>query len=162
MKYQFIIPLILFIPLLILQTTLVPLVAIYSAIPDLILILLVFYAISYGQIFGTVVGFIFGFLFDLITGSLLGSAMLSKTMSGFIAGYFSNENKKDIYLRSYIFSFIVFLCAVIDSIVYSFFSSAELQRNFLLLFFEQGLLPGLYTAVISIIVFIFLPARRIA
>ncbi|HSP86605.1 MAG TPA: rod shape-determining protein MreD [Ignavibacteriaceae bacterium] len=161
MKYQFIYPIILFIPLLILQTTLIPLFAFYSAIPDLILILLVFYSISYGQIFGTVLGFGYGFLFDLITGSLLGSAMLSKTMAGFVAGYFSNENKRDMYLRSYIFSFIVFLCAVIDSMVYAFFSSAELQRNFFLLFFEQGLLPGLYTAVISIIVFIFLPARRL-
>ncbi len=162
MKYQFIYPFIFFIPLLILQTTVVPLFAFYNAVPDLILILLVFYAVSYGQIFGTALGFIFGFLFDLITGSLLGSAMLSKTMAGFIAGYFSNENKRDMYLKSYIFSFIIFLCAVVDSIVYSFFSSAELQRNFLLLFFEQGLLPGLYTAVISIIVFIFLPARRLA
>ncbi|OGU74607.1 MAG: rod shape-determining protein MreD [Ignavibacteria bacterium RBG_16_34_14] len=161
MKYQFIFPVLLFIPLLILQTTIIPLFSVYSAVPDLILILLVFYAISYGQIFGTFLGFGYGFLFDLITGSLLGSAMLSKTVAGFIAGYFSNENKRDVYLRSYIFSFIVFLCAVIDSIVYSFFSSAELQRNFLLLFFEQGLLPGLYTAVISIIVFIFLPARRL-
>jgi rod shape-determining protein MreD len=160
-KYQFIFPILIFIPLLILQTTLIPLFAVYNAVPDLIIILLVFYAINYGQIFGTVLGFVFGFLFDLITGSLLGSAMLSKTMTGFIAGYFSNENKRDLYLRSYIFSFIVFLCAVVDSIVYSFFSSAELQRNFLLLFFEQGLLPGLYTAVISIIVFVFIPARRL-
>ncbi len=161
MKYQLIFPILLFVPLLILQTTVIPLFSFYNAIPDLILILLVFYAISYGQIFGTFLGFGYGFLFDLITGSLLGSAMLSKTMAGFVAGYFSNENKRDTYLKSYIFSFIVFLCAVIDSIVYSFFSSAELQRNFLLLFFEQGLLPGLYTAVISIIVFIFLPARRL-
>jgi rod shape-determining protein MreD len=161
MKYQLIFPILLFIPLLIIQTTVIPLFAVYNAVPDLILILLVFYSISYGQIFGTFLGFGYGFLFDLITGSLLGSAMLSKTMTGFIAGYFSNENKRDLYLRSYIFSFIVFLCAVVDSIVYSFFSSAELQRNFLLLFFEQGLLPGLYTSVISIIVFIFLPARRL-
>lgn len=160
MKTQYIFPLLLFIPLLILQTTIIPLFALFNSIPDLILILLVFYAISYGQIYGTVLGFVFGFLFDLITGSLLGSAMLSKTLAGFIAGYFSNENKRDIYLSSFIFSFIVLLCSVVESIVYSFFSTAELQRNFLLLFFEQGFLPGLYTAVISMIVVIFMPGRR--
>jgi len=160
MKTQYIFPLLLFIPLLILQTTVIPLFALFNAVPDLILILLAFYAISYGQIYGTILGFVYGFLFDLITGSLLGSAMLSKTIAGFIAGYFSNENKRDIYLRSYVFSFIVLMCAVVDSIVYSFFSTADLQRNFLLLFFEQGFLPGLYTAVISIIVVIFLPGRR--
>ena len=62
MKYQFIFPIVLFIPLLIIQTTVIPLFAFYNAVPDLILILLVFYAISYGQIFGTILGFIFGFL----------------------------------------------------------------------------------------------------
>ncbi|OGU28486.1 MAG: rod shape-determining protein MreD [Ignavibacteria bacterium GWA2_35_9] len=162
MKTRYIFPILLFIPLLILQTTIIPLFAFYNATPDLILILLVFYSISYGQVYGTVLGFVFGFLFDLITGSLLGSAMLSKTIAGFIAGYFSNENKKDIYAGSYVFSFIVMLCAIVDSIVYSFFSTTELQRNFLLLFFEQGFLPGLYTAIISISVIVFLPGRRLS
>jgi rod shape-determining protein MreD len=161
MKIQYIFPLLFFFPLLVLQTTIIPMFSLYGAVPDLILILLVFYAVRYGQIFGTVLGFVFGFLFDLITGSLIGSAMLSKTMSGFIAGYFSNENKRDIYLYSYIFAFIVFLCSVVDSIVYSFFSTADLQSNFLLLFFEAGLLPGMYTAVISVLVIIFFPGRRI-
>lgn len=160
MKIQYIYPVLFFIPLLILQTTVIPFFSLFNAIPDLILILLVFYSIRYGQIFGTVLGFGYGFLFDLITGSLLGSAMLSKTTAGFIAGYFSNENKRDIYLYSYIFIFIVLLCSIVDSIVYAFFSTADIQRNFLLLFFEQGFLPGIYTAVISILVIIFLPGRK--
>jgi len=158
---RYILPVIIFIPLLLLQITVIPLFAFYNATPDLILILLVYYSINYGQTYGTVLGFVFGFLFDLITGSLLGSAMLSKTIAGFIAGYFSNENKRDIYAASYVFSFIVLLCAVVDSIVYSFFSATELQRNFLLLFFEQGFLPGLYTAIVSIMVVVFIPGRRL-
>ena len=160
MKTRYIFPLLLFIPLLILQTTVIPLFAFYNATPDLILILLVYYSIIYGQVYGTVLGFVFGFLFDLITGSLLGSAMLSKTLAGFIAGYFSNENKREIYAGTYVFSFIVLLCSIVESIVYSFFSTAELQRNFLLLFFEQGFLPGLYTAVVSIMIIVFIPGRR--
>ena len=110
MKTKYIYPLLLFIPLLILQTTVIPLFAFYNATPDLILILLVYYSINYGQVYGTVLGFVFGFLFDLITGSLLGSAMLSKTLAGFIAGFFSNENKRDIYAASYVFSFIIVRC----------------------------------------------------
>jgi rod shape-determining protein MreD len=153
-------PLLLFIPLLILQVTVIPLFAFYNATPDLILILLVYYSINYGQMYGTVLGFVFGFLFDLITGSLLGSAMLSKTIAGFIAGYFSNENKREIYAGTYVFSFIVLLCSIVESIVYTFFSTAELQRNFLVLFFEQGFLPGLYTAVVSIMIIVFIPGRR--
>jgi len=162
MRPQFFIPLLLFFPLLVVQTTIIPLFAFLNAVPDLILILLVFYSIVNGQIYGTILGFVFGFLFDLITGSLLGSAMLSKTIAGFIAGYFSNENKRDIYLRSYAFSLIVLLSAVIDSMVYSFFSTADIQKNLLLIFFEQGMVPGLYTAALSILVIIFIPKRGIS
>ena len=57
--------------------------------------------------------------------------------------------------------FLLLLCAVVDSIVYSFFSATELQRNFLLLFFEQGFLPGLYTAIVSIMVVVFIPGRKL-
>jgi rod shape-determining protein MreD len=162
MRPQYFIPLLLFFPLLVIQTTIIPLFAFLNAVPDLILILLVFYSILYGQIYGTILGFVFGFLFDLITGSLLGSAMLAKTISGFIAGYFSNENKRDIYLGSYAFSLIILLCAFVDSIVYSFFSTTDIQRNLLLVFFEQGMIPGLYTAILSIMVIIFIPRRGIS
>lgn len=160
MRSEYIIPILIFFPVLVIQTTIIPLVSIAGVLPDLILVLLVFYAIRTGNIYGAVLGFIFGFFFDLITGSLLGSAMLSKTLVGFIAGYFSNENKRDLYLHSYPFILIVLLCSIIDSIVYAFFSDTDIGRNFLLLFFEQGMLPGLYTSIISLIVMIFMPKRR--
>jgi rod shape-determining protein MreD len=162
MRSDYIISILVFIPVLILQTTVIPLISLNGIIPDLVLIFLVYYSIKNGQVYGTVLGFVYGFLFDLITGSLLGSAMLSKTISGFIAGYFSNENKRDQYLKSYNFALIVLLCSVIDSIVYSFFSAIELNRNIFLIFFQQGMLPGLYTSAISIFLIFFLPRRRLA
>jgi rod shape-determining protein MreD len=161
MRVKFIISIILFFPLLLIQTTIVPLIAINGVIPDLILILLVFYALRYGQIYGTVLGFVYGFLFDVITGSLIGSTMLAKTLSGFVAGYFYNENKQEQYIKSLFFCLIVLLCGVIDSVVYSFFSTIDFNSNVLLLVFEQGMLPGFYTAVISLIVVIFFPRSRI-
>lgn len=160
MKSDYIIPVLIFFPVLVLQTTIIPLIEISGVIPDLILILLVFYSIRQGHIYGSILGFTFGLFYDLITGSLLGSAMLSKTVVGFVAGYFSNENKRDAYLHSYPFILIVLLCSVVDSIVYAFFSDTDINRNILLLFFEQGMLPGLYTSVISILVMIFMPKRR--
>lgn len=159
MRTGYIISLVLFFPLLVVQTTIIPLVEINGIVPDLIMILLVYYAIKYGQVYGTVLGFVYGFFFDLITGSLLGSVMFSKTLTGFIAGYFSNENKRDYYLSSYIFSLIILLCATIDSYVFSFFSTIELSRNIFISFFEQGLFPGIYTAVISTAVVIFNPRK---
>ena len=162
MRSHYILSIILFFPLLILQTTLVPLIAINGITPDLIMILLVFFAMKYGQMYGTVLGFIYGFLFDLITGTLLGSTMLAKTLAGFIAGYFSNENKVDNYLKSYPFLLIVLLCSVIDLIIGAFFTNIDLNTNFILLFFNQGMLPGIYTAVLSIFVVIFYPKRSIS
>lgn len=151
---------ILFFPLLLLQSTLVPLISIVGVIPDLILILLVYFTLRMGQIHGTILGFIYGFLLDMITGNILGSAMIAKTISGFAAGYFYNENKLDIYFKSTVFSLIVLLSATIDSFIFSFFSSVELEKSIFLRFFEQGMFPGIYTAVISLILVMFHPRRN--
>jgi len=159
MKWELVTPFITFLIVLLVQITVIPLIAIAGVIPDLVLISLVYYSISRNQFYGTVLGASYGFFIDLITGSLLGSSMLSKTIAGFTAGYFSTETKKDININTYIFSLIVFICALIDSIIFSFFSAFDVQTNIFKLLFEQALLPSLYTAVVSGL-FIFSPYRR--
>jgi rod shape-determining protein MreD len=161
MRSEYIWSIVLFFPLLIIQTTIVPFISVNGITPDLILIMLVFYSIRNGQIYGTVLGFIYGFLFDLITGGLLGSAMLSKTIAGFIAGYFSNENKRENYFRTYTFILIVLLCSVVDLIINTLFSTIDLNTSIVLLFFEQGVLPGIYTSVLSAFIILFYPKRSI-
>jgi len=159
MKWELITPFITFFAVLLVQLTVVPLIAIAGVIPDLVLITLVYYSISRDQFYGTVLGGTYGIFLDLITGSLLGSSMLSKTIAGFTAGYFSTETKKEINIGTYIFSLIVFICALIDSIIFSFFSAFDVQTNIFKLLFEQALLPSLYTAMVSVL-FIFSPFRR--
>ena len=155
MKWKLITPFITFFAVLLIQITVIPLIAVAGIIPDLVLITLVYYSISRDQFYGTVLGASYGFFIDLITGSLLGSSMLSKTIAGFTAGYFSTE----INISTYIFSLIVFICALIDSIIFSFFSAFDVQTNIFKLLFGQALLPSLYTAVVSIL-FIFSPFKR--
>ena len=159
MKWELITPFITFFVVLLVQITVIPLIAIAGVIPDLVLITLVYYSISRDQFYGTVLGASYGFFIDLITGSLLGSSMLSKTIAGFTAGYFSTETKKEINISTYIFSLIVFICALIDSVIFSFFSAFDVQTNIIKLLFEQALLSSLYTAMVSIL-FIFSPFRR--
>lgn len=159
MKKEYYFPFIIFIPLLLIQTTLVNFISINNVVPDLILILLVYYTIKNNQIYGTVLGFILGFLFDIITGSLLGSSMISKTIAGFTAGYFSDENKRDLYLKGYGFPLVVLLCGIIDSTVFSFFSTTDYSSGILLLLLMQGILPGIYSSVMSILLIVFLPRR---
>lgn len=159
MRFNHVLPIIIFFPVLLFQLTVIPLISIDGVIPDMILILLVYYSISHGQIYGTVLGALFGFLFDLITGSLLGSMMLSKTVAGFVAGYYSAETRKEKFLNTYAFILIILLCAVIDSLIYSFFSAVDFNTSIFKLFFDQALLPALYTGVVSSII-IFFPYRR--
>ncbi len=150
---------ILFIPLVILQITIVPFLSYNQIAPDLILILLVYFTLNMGQLNGTILGFIFGFLFDIFTGGIIGSAMFSKTLSGFVAGYFYNENKMDINLKSSMLLFIIFIVGSVDTIIYTFFSSSKMQINLLTIIFEQGILPGLYSACIAIPLIVFYPRK---
>ena len=159
MKWYYISPFIVFFVVLLIQISIIPLLSIAGIIPDLILITLVYYAISRNQLYGTLLGASYGLLVDLITGNLLGSSMLAKTIAGFSAGYFSGETKKDINTSTYTFSFIVLMCALINDVIFSFFSAFDIQTNIITLLFEQALIPSLYTAVVSVL-FIFSPFRR--
>ena len=159
MKWHYISPLVVFFIVLLAQILIVPLLSIAGIIPDLVLIALVYYSISRNQLYGTVLGATYGLLIDLITGTLLGSSMLAKTMAGFSAGYFASETKKEKNTGTYNFSFIVLLCALVNDVVYSFFSAFDVQANIITLFFEQALLPALYTAVVSVIL-VLTPFRR--
>jgi len=159
MKFDKIFPFLIFFIGLLVQVTIFPLISIAGVVPDLILIMLVYFSITRGQLYGTVLGAFYGLSVDLITGSLLGSAMLSKTLAGFISGYFSTETKRDINVSTFNFTMITFLCALADTIIFSFVSAFDINTNLIMLFFEHALLPSLYTAVVSIL-FIFFPFRR--
>jgi len=159
MRSQYIWSIIFFFPLLLFQTTILPIIAIKGIVPDLIVILLVFYSMRLGQLTGTVLGFVYGFFFDVITGSLLGTTMLSLTIAGFVAGYFSNENKRDLYFNNYTFVLIVAICSIINSGFNSFFASIDLNTNIMKLLLNQGILPSLYTALVSVLVVVFYPKR---
>ena len=133
----------------VIQLTIVPMVSIGHIGPDLILILVVYFALIYGQVYGTVLGFILGLFFDLISGGLLGSAMFSKTLAGFIAGYFYNENKMKQNLGTLYFIMIIFICATIDSFAYSVLAYTGTGLNTIYLIFEMSILPGVYTTIVA-------------
>lgn len=160
MKFDFFLPLIVFFPLLLIQIIVVPLISIDGFVPDVILILLVFYTLKKGQLYGTLLGFIFGLFIDLITGSLIGSSMFSKTLTGFIAGYFYNENKIDIYFKSYTFLLILFLCSVLDNISLTLITSFDFETNLLSLIFSNSMIPVFYTVTIGAVIVIFYPKRK--
>lgn len=152
--------LLLFITAIIVQLVVVPLISISGVGPNIIVILLVYFTLMNGQMFGTVLGFICGFAFDLISGNVFGVSMLSLTISGFITGYFYNEPKVEVTTSSFFFVFIVFLCASIESFVFNAVSSTNPEFNFLFLLVEGAILPGIFTAALSVFKIIFIKRKR--
>lgn len=133
-----------------LQVTIVPMVAIGSVIPNLVIILVVSFTLREGQFLGTIFGAFSGLVFDLISGGALGTAMFATTISAFIAGYFYNENKIEYNTESMLFLLIVFISASIRSFFYLLFTASEIKLTASHLILEQGVLPGVYTALIGL------------
>lgn len=159
MLLKFVKPILIFIPLTAFQLVVVPLISVMDILPNIILVLLVYYTLVYGQIFGTLLGFVFGFLFDLVSGSILGAFMFSFTIAGFIAGYFHNENKTDINTTSYVLTVIVFLCSSVSLFIYSSVANNNPNVGIIYQIAEDGILPGFYTALCSIPVVILNPKK---
>jgi rod shape-determining protein MreD len=159
MKIKYFIPLFIFIPVVLIQLTVIPFVSIQDVVPDLLLITVVYFSILNGQIFGTITGASYGLIYDLISGNLIGGNMLSKTVAAFIAGYFSGETKRDKYLYTYSFTIVVFISALIDSVIFSFFSVIDFNTNFLLTLLNHALMPSIYTSLVSILIVI-VPYKR--
>ena len=160
MKNTSLIPFLFLVPVLILQVSIIPFLSLNGISPDLVLILLVFYTIRNNQMYGTITGFIFGGISDLVFGTILGSSMIAKTVSGFIAGYFSSENKRDEYLTPINFGLIIFLIGIIDNSIFAFFSSFDLSENFISSLLTNTILKSVYTSVLSILMIIVIPKRR--
>jgi rod shape-determining protein MreD len=159
MALKFLIPFLIFIPLAALQIVVVPFITVQNISPNLIVVLLVFYTLKNGQMFGTLLGFLLGFILDLISGGILGAYMFSFTIGAFITGYFFNENKFDINISSFFFTIIVFICASVTLFLYSSVANKNDDVKMIYQIVEDGILPGVYTALFSIPIVIFNPKK---
>ena len=161
MYLKFIVPILIFIPIAALQLTVIPLISVDFIVPDLIVILVVFFTLKNGQIYGSLLGFVLGFLFDLVSGGLIGASMFSKTLAGFTAGYFYNEKRVESNLDSTMFITIIFMCSFVDSLFYSLLASTESGITIFNLLFEHGILPAFYTALAALPIIIFKPSTKL-
>ncbi len=152
-------PILIFIPLAIIQLTLVPMISIGSIAPNLVFVLIIYFTLKNGQAYGTLLGFILGFFLDLVSGGLIGAFMFSFTLSAFIAGYFYNENKIEFNTASFFFLIIVSICGSINAFIYAVISNSNSDVNLFFLMFEEGLFPGLYSAFFGLPIIIFTPRK---
>jgi rod shape-determining protein MreD len=148
--------------LIILQKTLIGFIDVtsYKITPDIVMVGLVYVGINRGKVTGSVSGFLSGLVLDLFSFSFIGLMALSKCAAGFISGYFNNENKLERYLGSYIFILIVFLCSLINNIIYYtiYFQGSNLTYSDILL---RYVIPtAIYTAIFSLFPIIFAKRRK--
>ncbi len=80
--------------LLLLQTTLIPLLSIKDVYPDLLLIGVIITGIRHGATPAILAGCLTGFVQDAAVTQLYGLSALAKSAAGFVAGYFSREKVK--------------------------------------------------------------------
>lgn len=141
-----------FIICLILQTTLVPAVAIFGIQPDLIVMVLAFMCMQHGIMPGIYIGFFLGLGLDLYSPSLLGQNALAKTVIGFFLGLFNEKVMRTDPIMKIIILLIGFF---IHDII---FFGAELLKNGNSLIplipelFTRTLPRAVYTIVVTFIV----------
>jgi rod shape-determining protein MreD len=99
----------------ILQTTIVPVIAIFGVKPDLILLVLVFFAFKTDVIPAVFTGFILGLAQDFYSPEVLGLNALVKSLAGFIAGFF---NEKVMRIDPIFQLALLFLIFIIHDAVY--------------------------------------------
>lgn len=139
------------------QKTLIWLIAVtnYDITPDVVLIGLVYISIKKGKITGSIGGFAAGLLLDFFSFSFLGLMALSKTSAGFLAGFFNSENKIERYTKSYVFVIIVFVCSLVNNVLYFSLYFQGTILGFMDVLLRYVIPTAIYTAFISILPLIF-------
>lgn len=92
-----------------LETALLTNIFFLPAIPDFLLLCVLYFSIRNGKVAGEVTGFVSGLLLDFLSGSPFGLNSLVRTLIGFLAGHFHRM----MNYESFFVNFIVGFCATI-------------------------------------------------
>ena len=101
-----ILPLLLGILLLILQTTWLPFFPIHRIRPDLLLIFTLYLGLSFAPVSGGVLSFFMGYLMDLFSGNALGFYALSRPLVFFTTQFFRERFYLEGFYSKFLFAFI--------------------------------------------------------
>ena len=148
---RFILTILILLVCFIVQTVLLPHIAIADVAPNLMLIFVVTFSFLYGEKAGILLGFLAGFLCDTQFGGVIGFTALVLAVIGYACGRLGRQ----LYMQG--IGFPVLAIAVSD-LVYSFlgFVFLFLIRNrmvFRQFFFSIMLPEAIYTAALSLIIY---------
>jgi rod shape-determining protein MreD len=102
---RILLPLLIGILLLILQTTLLPFFPIHRIRPDILLIFTLYLGLSFPPLFGGILAFSMGYLMDLFSGNALGFYALSRPLVFFAAQFFRERFYVEGFYSRFLFAF---------------------------------------------------------
>ena len=132
----------------VLQTSILPHIAIFGVTPDTALVFIVGYGVLRGDVEGAIFGFSAGMLQDIFSGGPIGMFALF----GLLIGYMSGKPFRDFFKDNYILPFFIVLIAVLFQQFMIYISSFLLLGHLnLALYARTIILPtAIYTASLSI------------
>jgi rod shape-determining protein MreD len=143
--------------ILILQSTLVQLVAVEGFRPDLILLALFFVAFMEGSYAATIAGFCVGLVQDMYAPQSLGLNALCKSIIGFALGFC----QRGVFVEGLIpRSLILFAAVAVHDLLYFVISFWPDVGSGLSRALTQGIPTALYTAILGYVVFYFIHRKE--
>ena len=132
----------------VLQTSVLPHVAIFGVTPDTALIFIVSYGVLRGDVEGAIFGFSAGFLQDIFSGGPIGMFALM----GFLIGYVSGKPFRDFFKDNYFLPFFIVLAAILAQQFVIYVSSFLFLGHLNLAFFARIIIlpTAIYTISLSI------------
>ena len=130
----------------VIQTTLVPLIAVKQIAPDLLLLYVVFRGIREGRTHGMILGFSAGLLQDLSGSGLPGPIALARTVAVFLACSLPvNPYEKNIWMVGA----VLWTAAIVQQIIISIFTGGDSALGIFGMVFRYGIPSALYTFILG-------------
>ncbi|HEX3015082.1 MAG TPA: rod shape-determining protein MreD [Desulfobacteria bacterium] len=106
---------------LVLQSTLFNFLKVGGVKPDLVLLLVIYFAFTNGPVKGALLGLGLGLLEDFFIGYYFGMNALALLVSGFVAGWFETVMyKENIFIALFVTFFRLFDCPNSDDILWNY------------------------------------------
>lgn len=141
--------------LILIQISVIELVALKQIKPDLLLIGLIYITLKEGQLPGIIYAFFAGVVLDILSSGIIGANSFSKVIVTFIVGYFHDPFLSTRFQFNLQFSLVVLIAAIVERILYIFITTSLDFKELIILIVDYGILPAIFTAVISLITIVF-------
>ncbi|MBU1650799.1 rod shape-determining protein MreD, partial [bacterium] len=134
--------------LVVLQISILNLLAIRGIKPDIVLIFLIIHALAGGPLVGVIWGFLLGLILDSAGSGMIGVGSLTYALAGFIVGQMG-AGKLGFSLQRYLIS--LFVASLIGNVIFLYFYQPWENGSFWELLFFKALPVVFYTWTLGLI-----------